>query len=92
MEVQNLTRFGVYERQVSFECSKSNMGKISALGIKLPKQAVQFLVCIFPPSTIGIGKIHVTVQPFLDLALVCKFCAPVTGNAFEQLRRKRGQH
>ena len=64
MEVQNLTRFGVYERQVSFECGRSNAGKISALGIKLPKQANQILVCSLLPGTIRSGKIQVTMQPF----------------------------
>ena len=64
MEVQNLTRFGVYERQVWFECGRSNVEKISALGIKLPEQAVQILVCPLLPGTIGIGKIDVTMQPF----------------------------
>ncbi len=61
---------------------------ISTLGIKLPKQAVQIFICTFLPSTIWIGKMHVTLQPFLDLAPVCKFCSPVTGNTFAQLRGK----
>ena len=64
MKVQNLMKPNVYERQVSFECDRSNAGKISALGIKLPKQAIQILVCPLLPGTIGIGKIDVTMQPF----------------------------
>ena len=61
---------------------------ISTLGKKLPEQAVQIFICTFLPSTIWIGKMHVTLQPFLDLAPVCKFCSPVTGNTFAQLRGK----
>ena len=64
---------------------------ISTLGKKLPEQAVQIFICTFLPSTIWIGKIHVTMQPFLALAPVCKFYSPVTGNAFDQLRGKGGQ-
>ncbi len=64
---------------------------ISTLGKKLPEQAVQIFICTFLPSTIWIGKIHVTMQPFRALAPVCKFYSPVTGNAFDQLRGKGGQ-
>ena len=64
---------------------------ISTLGKKLPEQAVQIFICTFLPSTIWIGKIHVTMQPFCALAPVCKFYSPVTGNAFDQLRGKGGQ-
>ncbi len=67
------------------------MGKISTFRLKLPKQTVQIFICTSLPSTIRIGKIHVTMQPFLNPAPVCKLCSPVTGNAFDQLRGKGGQ-
>ncbi len=52
-------------------------GKVPALGIKLPEQAVQILVCTFLPGTIWVGKIDLAMQSFFNAAPVGKLRAPV---------------
>ena len=46
------------------------MGKIPAIGVNLLKQAVAVLSRSFLPFAIGVGKIELAVQPFLDSAPV----------------------
>ena len=70
MEVQNFARPGVDQRQVSFWGGRSDTGKIPAIGVNLLKQAVAVLSRSFLPFAIGIGKIELAVQPFLDSAPV----------------------
>lgn len=68
MEIKNLARPGVYERQASFSCSRGNTGKISAFEIKLPQQTVQIFIDALLSGTIRVGKIYLTMQSFFNAA------------------------
>ena len=46
-----------------FSVAGANAGKISALGIKLPEQTIQVLVCAFLPGAIWVGKKDFAMQP-----------------------------
>ena len=61
------------------------------MGIKLPKQTVQILVCTFLPGAIRVGKVDLAMQPFFHTAPVGKLRTPSTSNGLDQLRREGRQ-
>lgn len=83
-EVKNLARPGVNQRQVSSLCSRSDARKISAFGIKLPKQAVQVFICALLPGTVGVGKIDFAMQSFFNVVPVGKLCTSVASNGLTE--------
>ena len=58
------------------------------MGIKLPKQTVQILVCTFLPGAIRVGKVDFTIESLFNLKPVGKLRTPVAGNGLDQSRGK----
>ena len=74
-----------------FKVAGATLDKIPAFRIELPEQAVEILVCAFLPGAIGVGKIDLAVQPFLNSAPVGKFSSTVAGDRLDQLGREGRQ-
>ena len=58
------------------------------MGIKLPKQTVQILVCAFLPGAIRVGKVDFTIESLFNLKPVGKLRTPSTSNGLDQSRGK----